>query len=174
MRLRVVFLKQCFSWMIHGELEDPSLEFFIQSKENYTKNVQSSSGHDNSTAASSTTAPLQDMVLRRLYQAKLDHSLPESSSNPTNLTSNMKGLYNHTISTGSFDWTSSYVLRLERIPSSHLTPRLASKIMFAGKAVKLLQWAAAFISQENGQKNINNLYIYLYIYNMLIYERRFL
>ncbi len=38
-----------------------------------------------------------------------------------------------------FEWSSGFLLRLERLPDSHITPNLASKILFTGKAVLLLQ-----------------------------------
>ena len=41
----------------------------------------------------------------------------------------------------SFDWTGSYSLRLESVPEHHISPRAASKIMFAGKATRLLHLA---------------------------------
>mmetsp|Transcript_5172 Transcript_5172/g.7923 ORF Transcript_5172/g.7923 Transcript_5172/m.7923 type:complete len:973 (+) Transcript_5172:207-3125(+) len=40
---------------------------------------------------------------------------------------------------GTFDWSGTYTLRLECVPESHVSPRLAAKVVFAGKAVKLLQ-----------------------------------
>jgi hypothetical protein len=40
-----------------------------------------------------------------------------------------------------FDWTGAYGLRLECVPESHVSPRAAAKILFAGKAVRLLHVA---------------------------------
>lgn len=38
-----------------------------------------------------------------------------------------------------FDWSSTYSLKLDMIPESHLSSRLASKILLTGKAVRMLQ-----------------------------------
>ena len=38
-----------------------------------------------------------------------------------------------------FDWASTYSLRLDYVPESHMTSRLASKVLLAGKAVRMLQ-----------------------------------
>lgn len=42
-----------------------------------------------------------------------------------------------------FDWTATYTLRLEMLPESHVSPRLAAKILFCGKAVLMLRETAA-------------------------------
>ena len=39
----------------------------------------------------------------------------------------------------AFDWASTYMMRLDALPESHISAGLASKVMFAGKAVRLLQ-----------------------------------
>lgn len=38
-----------------------------------------------------------------------------------------------------FDWNTSFQIRFEYLPETYVSPRLASKVMFAGKAVRLLQ-----------------------------------
>ena len=38
-----------------------------------------------------------------------------------------------------FDWASTFALRLDILPESHVSARLAAKIMFVGKAVRLLK-----------------------------------
>ena len=52
-----------------------------------------------------------------------------------------KGYSTHDNSTADpgFDWNTSYSIRLGLIPESHLSPRLAAKVLFVGKAVKLLE-----------------------------------
>lgn len=42
-----------------------------------------------------------------------------------------------------FDWTATYTLRLEMLPESHVSPRMAAKILFCGKAVRMLMETAA-------------------------------
>lgn len=46
-----------------------------------------------------------------------------------------------------FDWSTSYSIRLALIPESHLSPRLASKVLFVGKAVKLLETSSESLSE---------------------------
>ena len=38
-----------------------------------------------------------------------------------------------------FDWNTAFQIRFEYLPEAYVSPRIASKIMFAGKAVRLLQ-----------------------------------
>jgi hypothetical protein len=128
--LRTVFLKQCFAWMIHGELEDPGREFFVQAKQRAQSELD----------ADSASAGLQNKVLDTLLRAKMA-TQGESSGG---------GYSAHAVEAqgaGGFDWTTSYALSLEQIPSSHVSPRMASKIVFAGKAVKLLQSSGTISSQ---------------------------
>lgn len=107
--------------MIHGELEDPGNEFFILSK-----SVGSQDGRADPMAESSSNG-LHDRVLKRLFAAKGSTADQFRSST------------SHTDSSSTFDWSASYSLSLNKIASSHISPRIASKILFAGKAVKLLQ-----------------------------------
>jgi len=96
LRLRGVFLKQCMSWMIYGELEDPGSEFFIITK-------------------------------------SIDNNMKSGDVKSGNV----------------FDWSSSYKLRLDYLPETHLSPRLASKVLFAGKAVKLFQTSSNSVDIMN-------------------------
>jgi hypothetical protein len=41
------------------------------------------------------------------------------------------------------------MLKLENLPESHVSPRLATKIMFAGKAVKLIQLTTSKVHLGN-------------------------
>jgi hypothetical protein len=59
-----------------------------------------------------------------------------------------------------FDWNSSYILRLEYLPESHVSPRTASKIMFAGKAVKLLKSTNSSNNEQVGA-HVKEVYDYL-------------
>lgn len=45
-----------------------------------------------------------------------------------------------------FDWVTSFTLSLENLPESHISPRIAAAVVFAGKAVKLLQSCGALDS----------------------------
>lgn len=120
-RLRVPLLKQIFAWMVFGELQDESKEFFIQSKDQ-----NSSYGVDDNLHQILTA---EQRAIQRLASAKLHTNTlfgsTKSSGNDNDI--------------GGFDWYSSYFLRLENIPDSHVSPVLSTKIVFAGKAAKLLQ-----------------------------------
>lgn len=113
--------------MIHGELEDPGCEFFIQ-----TKSGGSSGDREIGMGEPPPRAGLHDKVLHRLFAAKASTADQYKSSDHTTSTGG------HPSST-AFDWSTSYSLSLDKIASSHVSPRIASKILFAGKAVKLLQ-----------------------------------
>ena len=47
-----------------------------------------------------------------------------------------------------FDWTSTYTLRLEMLPESHVSPRLATRILFCGKAVRMLREVSSEIQRS--------------------------
>lgn len=106
LRVRVVFLKQSMAWMVHGELNDPASEYFIQ---HHKHSFSQGSGHHRCFTAS----PKEDAEL-------------------------------------AFDWGSSYSLKLSRIPESHVSPRLASTILFVGKAVTLLAFSNSQSTEKNG------------------------
>ena len=130
----MVFLKQCFAWMVHGELEDPGREFFVQSKQSLhaTGHEHGSSSHNSSEGGIEQPHTMYSQVLRKLFNAQL----ATQSRAGTGAAVTGVGLRHLA---DDFDWTTSYFLSLERLPNSHISPRIASKIVFAGKAVKLLQ-----------------------------------
>lgn len=137
-KLRVVFIKQCFSWMAYGELEDPRKEFFI------------TSAATDSTASPSLSL-FHDRVVARVHNATLvDSQRSGALIGQSDL---------------DFDWSSSYVIQLEKIPDSHISPRMASKIMFAGKAKKLLQLSADGFDDIFDDKLISSSDAYDYLSN---------
>jgi hypothetical protein len=114
--------------MIFGDLQDDAKEFFIQAKE-----AQQNQYDDPSLGSTSTTASFsstsfscathaEQRMIQRLLQTK--NSRESGSSGPEQ---------------AAFEWSSSYFLRLERLPDSHISAQLATKILFAGKAVLMLQ-----------------------------------
>lgn len=111
--------------MIFGDLQDEAKEFFIQAKD-------SNSNHDDiqlalaGSSSSSTSLLSASNAEQRMIQ-KLLHT---KNSRENGSTSSEQQ---------SFEWSSSYFLRLERLPNSHVSAGLASKILFAGKAVLMLQ-----------------------------------
>ncbi len=130
LKVRSVFLKQCFTWMIYGDLEDPGNEFFI------FKRLTTEHGTDERDSS------IYSEVLHKLAN---NNVFDEASNN------NNKEL---------FDWNSSYILRLEYLPESHVSPRTASKIMFAGKAVKLLK-SSNSSNNEKVSTHVKEVYDYL-------------
>ena len=121
-------MKQIFGWMIYGDLDDPGNEFFIQST---SSRLHGGVGNGSYTAMA--TPSIEERVLARLERAA------QSGHRNSGL------LYSHQFDSAAhseatnLDWTMSYTLSLEQLPESHITPRMATKIVFAGKAVKLLQ-----------------------------------
>lgn len=109
---RVIFLKQCISWCLYGELDDPGLEFFIGKR--HHKNPKENN--------------LNSKVMSRLQT--LDSVL--HTKNHSNSISS---------SVNDFDWASSYFLKIEYLPESQISLKLGSKLLFCGKAVKLLKLA---------------------------------
>ena len=61
----------------------------------------------------------------------------------------------------TFDWNSSFMMRLELLPETHASARVASKIMFSGKAVKLLQTAKFSGDAFFRKPQLRDIYAYL-------------
>ena len=118
--------------MIYGDLDDPDSEFFIQSTCSRLRDGGHRSGGGGYNTAMAAPS-IEERVLTRLERAA------QSGHRNSAL------LYSHQFDSAAhseantFDWTMSYTLSLEHLPESHITPRMATKIIFAGKAVKLLQ-----------------------------------
>ena len=134
LRVRVVFLKQTLTWMIHGSLQDQGQEFYIQkrylSNDSNKNDVIDEVVQQLSSALSTNSTDTQPEVLRHQSQTK-------SSKD-----------------TGGFSWSSSFGLRFEFMPESHVAPRIATKVLFAGKAVQLIQMNEKFdFLSPKGQSN---------------------
>lgn len=126
-RVRAVFLKQCLAWMVYGQLDDPGGEFFVQ--------VRSNPGG----ASGASGDNIYDQVRHRLGLAvQQAESITAGSHQLAGKDSQFRK-----IAALPFDWISTFILRLELLPESHISPRMASKILFAGKAAKLLHSAGA-------------------------------
>lgn len=64
----------------------------------------------------------------------------------------------------SFDWNSTYRIVLDLVPNSHISARLASKVLFAGKAVKLLRCAHGNAGHSSdGSGGVVNQDVYSYL-----------
>ncbi|KAJ1428549.1 gamma-tubulin complex component protein, partial [Ochromonadaceae sp. CCMP2298] len=155
LRLRAVLVKQIFAWMVHGELEDPGNEFFVQRRDGDGVGGTSVMGGVGLGAmgggggGGGSTGALHELLVGRLYQAK---ALAEARRGTTGTGAGggigagegggMGGGMGAGAGLGpsgsSFDWASSYRLSPQRLPAQ-VSPRIASKVVFAGKAVKLLQ-----------------------------------
>lgn len=137
LHVRVVFLKQILAWMVYGDLDDKGSEFFIQFRSRVQGETKSNSSVDDSRKGSSHSGQsvYRDMLhkLGRASATKNSSSATKSSLEAMSFTSE------NVSSDISFDWTMSFTLRLNFIPESHITPRLAHKVLFTGKAVKLLR-----------------------------------
>jgi hypothetical protein len=114
LRVRVVFLKQCLAWAIHGELDDPGKEFFVQEK----------------AAAPSASKEFVEKGLPR---------------------------FDRSSDSKAFDWTTTYTLRLAVLPETHMSPRMATKVLLCGKAVQMLRQTMMELqkrdSMSGGYKN---------------------
>lgn len=143
LKIRAIFLKQCVTWMVHGELEDPGNEFFIYEK--------ASSGQESKVASivadrsgSDAQPGIHDEVMGKLMRAVGISSNNMSSQSSSSSSSRGKG----------FDWNTSYALRLEYVPETHVSPRMASKILFVGKAVRLLKSSASKGASKGASKEL--------------------
>ena len=158
LRVRIVFLKQCLAWMIYGELEDPAHEFFIQPRHlnhEHRKNNKTNQREPHQQIWPSSSTSLRTEVLNRFGHASMAMWRDDDESTPA--------MHAEQGSSGSrsFDWNTSYMLRLELLPESHVTARIASKIMFSGKAVKLLQTAKTSGDEFFRKPQLREIYNYL-------------
>lgn len=116
---RVVFVKQCIAWTLYGDLDDSTVEFFIFQR---TMELGSSrlenKGDEN----------FRKQALNGLKN--LSKEFQESKQSYQAISSTHKAI---------FDWMTSYSIRLDFLPESQVNLRLATKILFCGKAIKLLQ-----------------------------------
>lgn len=128
--------------MIYGELEDEGDNFFIQRK------MTRKSGKN----LSGQLELYSPTTLHETYDTFMDETsdLGMGSCNDI-LTARREE---------AFDWNNSFILRLEYVPETHVSPRIASKIMFAGKAVQLLLQA---MSQAGVNESFESNEIYEYI-----------
>lgn len=139
-RLRVPLLKQIFAWMVFGTLQDEAREFFIQMRNDHKANDH-------------VDMPLskEQRLMMRLAEAQ-EASFKSTGQRHGNNTQQ---------SETPFDWYSTYSLRIENIPDSHISPAVASKVMFAGKAAKLLQSSSLSNVGLSKETKENEAFVYL-------------
>lgn len=140
-RLRVPLLKQIFAWMVFGTLQDEAREFFIQMRNDHKANDH------------------VDMPLSK--EQRLMMRLAEAQEASFKSTGQRHGNNNTQQSETPFDWYSTYSLRIENIPDSHISPAVASKVMFAGKAAKLLQSSSLSNVGLSKETKENEAFVYL-------------
>ena len=148
-RVRIVFLKQCMAWMLFGELHDPGSEFLIVRRDGVGRHGGGGGGTMMASATSSFGA-IYDGVMKRFVKNKTGGGgCGGGSGNGNGSGSGGVGpqskhaFANTTFGAGgrddAFDWNTGFMLRFERLPESYVSPSLASKILFCGKATKLLK-----------------------------------
>jgi hypothetical protein len=97
LRIQTVFMKQCIGWILHGELQDPAKEFFIQISDTYQAKL----------------AVNHSDVYDRVF-----HKLMKLSANQTE----KKNVFAFDV----FDWNTSFILKLDLFPDSYITPKIAT------------------------------------------------
>ena len=108
--MRTVFFRQCISWLVHGDVQDKSEEFFIQARQPQrgatstslllTKGSGKSPGRDN----------IYDRVVHKLLTATQGEGDITSAG----------------AAEEKLDWNSSFYLKLDMLPESHVNARMSS------------------------------------------------
>eukprot|EP01042_Synura_sphagnicola_P001040 gene1040-1173_t len=132
-RLRVVFLKQSINWMLHGSLEDPAEEFFVR--------YHRTNNRDNALQGGISRPISADNMLEDAYSSAMYRGQNAAHSHIAGV---QKG------GDLAFDWVHSYELKLDMLPESLLSSRMALKLLFAGKAVLLIQSAKRMAIDGDG------------------------
>lgn len=130
--------------MVFGNLQDEAKEFFVQMRRDLAPTSAAAEfGNMNLTK--------EQRIIMRLAEAEKESnkSAQQSSASSSSSSSSM------------FDWYSTFSLRIENIPDSHITPAIASKVIFAGKAAKLLQSSALNTQGLTKEMKENEAFAYL-------------
>ena len=159
-----VFVKQCFGWILFGELLDsgssdqkqpqlgqsiPSKEFFIQHNPENAAAIPSATTRGADTGAGTgddidididAYSSLLHQVSSQMTAAQADtKALFESHSMSGGIGNGSGGNNASSAKTNlPFEWNSSYTLKYEMVPQSMVSLSVASLILFSGKAVKLM------------------------------------
>lgn len=120
-----VFFHQVNSWLVHGQLIDLTDEFFIHKVES-TSARDGGSADDKSTQLNATSA------------SGLSANVGAAGMNVVSTILAMNQEKNEEDSMAE-DWNSLFTLRLSMLPTSYIPATLGQKILFIGKAVKVLQ-----------------------------------
>lgn len=120
-----VFFHQINSWIVHGQLVDISQEFFIHK-------LQQQKGKGPSPFLDATNNDAKSELNKTSmsnYGANIFSSIMVMSS----------GNFGEDDQNRDDEWNTLFSLRLSMLPSSYISASLAQKILFIGKAVKVLQ-----------------------------------
>ena len=121
-----VFFHQVNAWLVHGQLIDLTDEFFIHKVENQ------SSGRDGQAVADDKSTNLNVTSTSALSAGGV------SSMNVVSTILAMGPDKNDENDSEAENWNSLFTLRLSMLPSSYIPASLGQKILFIGKAVKVL------------------------------------
>ncbi|CAN0154421.1 unnamed protein product [Scytosiphon promiscuus] len=115
-----VLINQCASWLLHGLLVDPYGEFFVQ------KSVDPISSATGTVARSTFGTALGDPGSDNDRWTVLDESV--------------EGAWEGSVDwRAEEEWNSAYTLKLPLVPVAFVPHRLAQKMLFVGKVVRVLR-----------------------------------
>ena len=129
-RVQAVFYRQTINWMVYGHCPSDNTLTTVNTNNN-TYNNNSNSTYNNSN--SPHHQPTTNLFFIQPV-SNLDRENPLAST--------------------------SFTLLLDRIPTSHVSPKLASRILFAGKTAYLLQHNNNNNTTPNTNSNNSNMYTY--------------
>eukprot|EP00904_Undaria_pinnatifida_P009331 jgi/Undpi1/5528/HiC_scaffold_2.g00805.m2 len=112
-----VLMNQCVSWLLHGLVVDPCNEFFVQ------KNAQPNGG---------SVRPALSAGFDGLGNER--HAAFEEGDEAASRRVDDWG--------GEEEWNSTYTVRLALVPTTFVPHRLAQKMLFVGKVVRVLRQAS--------------------------------
>lgn len=153
-RVQTVFLKQCMAWMLLGELHDPGLEFLVVRREDphvTRRFIRNDVDEQISTSPGGSSLDnfggIYDSVMRRFVMLGTTGKGNIIGDGGTDAFSSSGHPFTHqsfgaSTREDAFDWNTAFMLNFERLPEAVVTPSLASKILFSGKASKLLRMTA--------------------------------
>eukprot|EP00347_Sterkiella_histriomuscorum_P015647 403356230 len=120
---RVLFL-QINAWIVHGQLVDLCEEFFIHKINNSNQSMGKNQEGGEESKLNQTVNSITSISNINLVGSILTMD-PES--------------FGADDETKDDEWNSVYTLRISMLPCSYFPPSLAEKILFIGKAVRVLQ-----------------------------------
>lgn len=134
-KVQLVFLKQCLGWMLFGELLDSGCgkEFFIRQAD-IEKNHINPAFQSKRQSNDNSLLHHVSSQLNEAYGYTKQHVFETEINNV-----DTNGTHSYAHASLPLNWHNSYTLEYDMIPTSLISTTLATKILFAGKAVKLLK-----------------------------------